>query len=83
MRIWLNDLFIISETGKSSPLISSASVPKVTFDPLNHMFPKHPQQPRAETTVELLKGLDPNRRKQDIPYTNQVLVPNNGNRSLM
>lgn len=82
MRIWLNDLFIISETGKSSPLISSASVPKVTFDPLNHMFPKHPQQPRAETTVELLKGLDPNRRKQDIPYTNQVLVPSNGDRPL-
>lgn len=82
MQIWLNDLFIISETGKSAPLTSSASVLKVTFDPLNDMFPKHPQQPRAGTTVELLKGLDPHRRKQDIPYTSQALAPNNGNRPL-
>lgn len=46
MQIWLNGLFIISETGKSSP-----SVLKVTFDP--YMFLKHPQQPRAETTVHM------------------------------
>lgn len=40
------------ETGKSSPLISSPSV-KVTFDPLNYKFLKHPQQPRAEITVHM------------------------------
>lgn len=51
MQIWLNDLSIISDTGKSSPLISSPSVLKVTLDPLNYMFLKQPQQPRAETTV--------------------------------
>lgn len=83
IQIWFNNLLTVGEASKSLSLISSPSVPKVTFYPSNHVFPKHPQQPRAETTMEQLKGLDPNTEGNKTSYIqsrNSVSVPNNGNR---